>query len=49
MFQVNERKVSALVDIGATHSFVSKGMAKELELKIGINTSKIQVVNAQAK
>lgn len=34
---LNKKKVSALLDIGATYSFVSKGMAKELGLKIGIN------------
>ena len=46
---VNGRKVLALIDTGATHSFVSKGMALELGLKTGIHNSKIKAVNSQAK
>lgn len=43
---VNMRKVLALVDTGATHSFIFKGMAKELGQKTRINTSKIKAVNS---
>lgn len=43
---VNGRKVLALVDIGATHHFVSKGVARELGLKTGVNTSKIKAVDS---
>lgn len=35
--------------MGTTHSFISMGMAKELGLKIRINTSKIKAINSQAK
>ena len=46
---VNGRAVSALVDTGATHNFVSNGMALELGLKTGIVTSKVKAVNSQAR
>ena len=45
---VNGRAVSALVDTGATHNFVSNGMALELGLKTRINSGKIKAVNSQA-
>lgn len=35
---MNERKVSALLDTGTTHNFVSKRMFKELGLKTGMNS-----------
>ena len=44
---VNGRKVSALVDTGATHSFISTGMA--LKIETVNNTSKIKAVNSQAR
>lgn len=34
---------------GATHSFIFKGMTKELGPKTGINTSRIKAVNYQAR
>lgn len=43
---VNGRRISALVDTGATHNFVSKEMALELGLKTGIDTSKVKAVNS---
>ena len=46
---VNGRKVSALVDTGATHSFISTGMALKIGLKTVNNTSKIKAVNSQAR
>ena len=46
---VNGRKVSALVDTSATHSFISTGMALKIGLKTVNNTSKIKAVNSQAR
>lgn len=43
------RKVSALVDTGKTHSFVSTKVSDQLGLRLGANTSKIKVVNSPAK
>lgn len=46
---VNGRKVSTFVDTGAMHSFVSKGITKDLGLKTRINTSRIKAVNSKVK
>lgn len=46
---VSGRKVLTLIDIGATHNFISKGMIKELGLKTEINISMIKAVNSQVR
>ena len=46
---VNGRMVSALVDTGSTHNFVSNRVALELGLKTRINTGKVKAVNSQVK
>lgn len=42
------RKISALVDIGVTHCFVSMVMARDLGLTFKVHTSQVKVVNSQA-
>ncbi|GAV60107.1 gag-asp_proteas domain-containing protein [Cephalotus follicularis] len=47
--RVQGQQVSAMVDTGATHSFLAKRMVNQLSLKVDKHDSRIKAVNSQAQ
>ncbi|GAV63754.1 gag-asp_proteas domain-containing protein [Cephalotus follicularis] len=46
---VQGQQVSAMVDTGATHSFLAERMVTRLSLRVDKHTSRIKAVNSQAQ
>ncbi|GAV69881.1 gag-asp_proteas domain-containing protein [Cephalotus follicularis] len=47
--RIQGQQVSAMVDIGATHSFLAERMVNQLDLKVDKHGSRIKAVNSQAQ
>lgn len=45
---VNSRKINAMVDMGATHNFVSNVAAEWLKLDVGKYSSHVKAINSKA-
>nr|XP_009769800.1 PREDICTED: uncharacterized protein LOC104220599 [Nicotiana sylvestris] len=46
---INNKTARAMVDIGATHNFVTEAAAKRLELKLAPTNSRVKTVNAEVQ
>ena len=47
--QVNGMPAKAMIDTGATHNFVSEGVARRLKLKISTESGLLKAVNSASK